>query len=119
MSDQKQELDICPFCHGLELKVIHNEYLDDYRVKCRNCGCNGPEAATEAEAAALWNSDAQLELVVCKRCDMHPIVGKFTVRTDNTLSWYVKCLECGVVGIQSRFKGRAISLWNKEQEKES
>jgi Lar family restriction alleviation protein len=52
----------CPFCGRVEFGGIVQvgEEGDEYgapifHVSCDNCGCDGPLAMSQAEAAALWN----------------------------------------------------------------
>jgi Lar family restriction alleviation protein len=51
----------CPFCgSGADQLVIERWSAEDdpdtsYHVECLKCGCNGPQAATQLEAAQQWN----------------------------------------------------------------
>lgn len=44
----------CPFDASRDLQVEHFNG-DDYHVKCKRCGAQGPTADTWAEAEKLWN----------------------------------------------------------------
>jgi Lar family restriction alleviation protein len=51
----------CPFCgSGADRLVVERWGAEDepdasYHVECLKCGCNGPQAATQQEAAEGWN----------------------------------------------------------------
>ena len=54
----------CPFCgSGAEQLVVERWTAEDdpdpsYHVECLKCGCNGPQEATQLEAAQGWNERA-------------------------------------------------------------
>jgi Lar family restriction alleviation protein len=54
----------CPFCGSGADQLVVERWSDEddpdasYHVECLKCGCNGPEAATQAEAAQKWNARA-------------------------------------------------------------
>jgi Lar family restriction alleviation protein len=51
----------CPFCgSGADQLVVERWSAEDdpdksYHVECLKCGCNGPQADTQVEAAQEWN----------------------------------------------------------------
>ena len=51
----------CPFCgNGAANLVVERWSGEDdpdasYHVECLKCGCNGPQAANQLEAAEGWN----------------------------------------------------------------
>jgi Lar family restriction alleviation protein len=51
----------CPFCgSGADQLVVERWSEEDdpdasYHVECLKCGCNGPQAETQLEAAQEWN----------------------------------------------------------------
>jgi Restriction alleviation protein Lar len=51
----------CPFCgSGAENLVVERWSEEDdpeacHHVECLKCGCNGPQATTQLEAAEGWN----------------------------------------------------------------
>ena len=51
----------CPFCgSGAEQLVVERWSEEDdpdpsFHVECLKCGCNGPQEATQLEAAQGWN----------------------------------------------------------------
>ncbi|TPN38676.1 hypothetical protein FKO01_04940 [Mesorhizobium sp. B2-3-3] len=46
---------LCPFTHPIK-RGSHVEPVDDYfHVVCRDCGAQGPERNTWAEAFKAWN----------------------------------------------------------------
>jgi Lar family restriction alleviation protein len=51
----------CPFCGSAADQLVVERWSaeDDpdasYHVECLKCACNGPEAATQLEAAEAWN----------------------------------------------------------------
>jgi len=55
----------CPFCgSGADQLVVERWSAQDdpdasYHVECLKCGCNGPEAATQVEAAQEWNARSE------------------------------------------------------------
>jgi Lar family restriction alleviation protein len=54
----------CPFCgSGADQLVVERWTPEDdpdpsYHVECLKCGCNGPQEATQLEAAQGWNGRA-------------------------------------------------------------
>ena len=54
----------CPFCgSGADRLVVERWSAEDdpdtaFHVECLKCGCNGPEAETQVEAAKEWNGRA-------------------------------------------------------------
>ncbi len=56
------ELRHCVYCRdaGRECEVICAESDDGEQVCCLVCGACGPTAATEEEAASLWNDNTEL-----------------------------------------------------------
>ncbi|MEH4296552.1 Lar family restriction alleviation protein [Enterobacter ludwigii] len=52
------ELKPCPFCESKDNAVL--SYCDQewFHAYCYNCGANGPEEKTEAEAALAWSRRA-------------------------------------------------------------
>jgi Lar family restriction alleviation protein len=59
--EDSPEPSACPFCgsEADELVVERWSAEDDpdgsYHVECLKCGCNGPQAETQLEAAEAWN----------------------------------------------------------------
>jgi Lar family restriction alleviation protein len=51
----------CPFCgSGADQLVVERWSGEDdpdasFHVECLKCGCNGPQAPTQLEAAEAWN----------------------------------------------------------------
>lgn len=51
----------CPFCgSGADQLIVERWSAEDdpdacYHVECLRCGCNGPQADTQLEAAQEWN----------------------------------------------------------------
>lgn len=48
-----QELKPCPFCNKLDITTRKGART---QMMCIRCGAEGPDAATRAEAVALWNT---------------------------------------------------------------
>jgi Lar family restriction alleviation protein len=52
---------LCPFCGGGADQLVIERWSDEddpdasYHVECLKCGCNGPQAETQLEAAQGWN----------------------------------------------------------------
>jgi Lar family restriction alleviation protein len=51
----------CPFCGSEAENLVVERWSEEddpdasYHVECLKCGCNGPQAATQLEAAEGWN----------------------------------------------------------------
>jgi Lar family restriction alleviation protein len=51
----------CPFCGSGANQLIVERWSEEddpdgsYHVECLKCGCNGPQAETQVEAAQAWN----------------------------------------------------------------
>jgi Lar family restriction alleviation protein len=58
---EKEELLPCPFCgcEGQDLDATFGRGKGHVASGCYGCGCSGPDAPTEAEAVAKWNTRAQ------------------------------------------------------------
>ena len=50
----KPKPDACPFCKSDDIEPV---FVDGWKgwMICRDCGANGPDGRTEAEAIQLWN----------------------------------------------------------------
>lgn len=48
----------CPFCASADVEVRRDLFGGTYGVACMDCGANGPDAPTEAEAVTAWNRAA-------------------------------------------------------------
>jgi Lar family restriction alleviation protein len=52
----------CPFCGSEADQLVVERWSDEddpdasYHVECLKCGCNGPQASTQLEAAEAWNT---------------------------------------------------------------
>jgi len=51
----------CPFCGSGADQLVVERWSEEedpdasFHVECLKCGCNGPQADTQAEAAKEWN----------------------------------------------------------------
>ncbi|HEY1491535.1 MAG TPA: Lar family restriction alleviation protein [Steroidobacteraceae bacterium] len=60
LSDAPEPLS-CPFCGSGAAQLVVERWSDAddpdpaFHVECLKCGSNGPQGATQIEAAAAWN----------------------------------------------------------------
>lgn len=77
----------CPFCSGSDLEFIDFLGDDDDPVLgkdgifspsiCCECGAQGAEATSNAEAIALWNNRPPLEVFILRNYRFDAIIGVF------------------------------------------
>lgn len=66
MNDQiKQKLKPCPFCGGIAIVDMDEDWYWEWKVFCPKCGCDIGYFKTKEEAIKAWN----------KRADQPPAVG--------------------------------------------